>query len=306
VVIARKGLNYKAALKVVFSVSVTFIIFFLIFRNIDIKAVKSSISRADLFLFSLAVILSLIEAVFLASFRWRLMLRRLGYKIGFKEALAVVIGSEPVGNFFPLKTGEFFKVLYLRRVRGVPLAKTTLLVLCEQLLNLLSLSIFVVLGGILSLKALLFNFFLINTPIDKHGLRGRAKTICKKISNFFQIEYKNAIKIFKDKQVIFYSFLIFAFELIIVYLLAESLGIFIPAVNILVFVPLVVIVSSLPFTVAGMGIREVSVLFLFAQFGSPEALLSLGLLYSFVEYLLPLLMGLLWVGRFWRGIVFKN
>lgn len=101
------------------------------------------------------------------------------------------------------------------------------------------------------------------------------------------------IGLMKKIKFLIYSTFIQLSPLINAYILFKAFDIDVPFCSILLFMPIVVLVSSLPITLSGLGIRESTLLFLFSRYGPKETLLSVGILLSFVEYILPATLGLL-------------
>jgi len=178
------------------------------------------------------------------------------------------MGSNIFVDIFPVKTGEFFRMLYLRRLQKIPYSKS-------------------ILGAL--------NIF------------GRLKNrLNNKYYRLFRISLKNAGKLMKKKNILFYTFLFWIAELFNVYLLSIAIGISVPLYGIFLFMPIVIILGSTSITFAGLGIRETAIIFLFLKFASAEALFSLGLLYSFVESLFPMFISLGLTGSFLNKILWSD
>ena len=62
--------------------------------------------------------------------------------------------------------------------------------------------------------------------------------------------------------------------------------------ELLLFAPLAIFIASLPITVLGLATRESAIIALFAHRGPSEMLLAVGLSISFVEVMVPLILGL--------------
>jgi hypothetical protein len=94
-----------------------------------------------------------------------------------------------------------------------------------------------------------------------------------------------------------------SFELIIAYILFRAIDLNVPFSAILVFMPITILISLLPITISGLGTREITIIFLFSKYGSQEKLLTLGILLSFVSYILPAVAGLFFLRPFMIKIV---
>ena len=89
-----------------------------------------------------------------------------------------------------------------------------------------------------------------------------------------------------------YSAFILVLELSGVYLLHRAVHLDIGYLHFMLGASLAIIVGNLPITVGGFGSREAVLMMVFTQVGSSETVLSAGLLWSAIFYLLPVLVGL--------------
>lgn len=95
-------------------------------------------------------------------------------------------------------------------------------------------------------------------------------------------------------------------ELVNVYLISIAINSSIPLYAILLYVPIIILIGSMPVTFLGIGLRESAVLFFFFRYASPEKILSLGILYSFVEHVIPMMIGLSLTGLFMHKLLFRR
>ena len=86
------------------------------------------------------------------------------------------------------------------------------------------------------------------------------------------------------------------------YLCCLALGLSIPIWSILAYIPIVIAITLIPVTVSGLGTREVAIFYLFANFATPEQLAGLALLLTFVEFILPSLIGCFFLPSFLSAI----
>lgn len=285
----------KKNVKFVFSLAVTLVVFIVLFRNIPFVKVFNLIEKANFRIISFVVTISLFNSFFISPFRWKLILNKMGCDISWSESLLIKAGGDPIISSVPFKVGEISRVLYLKRIKNMPSSKAIFSIFIEYFLNVLAILFFILLGGIVWLfqgqsfaldrQASLFFCFL-----------GRKKVLSE---NKWIDNLKTRLKtcfinreIFLNKKVLFYSFLLFFFELLCGYLIARAINADIPLFSILVYLPLVILVSSIPVAFLGLGVRESIIVLLFLKYASSEKLLALGILYSFAEYILPMLIGL--------------
>ena len=296
----------KKNVKFVFSLAVTLVVFIVLFRNIPFGEVINSIEKANFRVIFLVLPISIFNSFFISPFRWKLVLNEIGCDISWSESLLIKAGSDPIINIVPFKVGEISRVLYLKRIKNMSSSKAVFSIFIEYFLNVLSVLFFIFLGGIVWLfqgkgfalgkQASLFFCFLERKKVLSENkwidnLKTRLKTC------FIDR------KIFLNKKVLFYSFLLFFFELLCGYLISRAINADIPLFSILIYLPIVILVSSIPVAFLGLGVRESIIVLLFLKYASCEKLLALGILYSFIEYVLPMLIGLSLTSLFVNRII---
>ncbi|MCF7916151.1 MAG: flippase-like domain-containing protein [Candidatus Omnitrophica bacterium] len=298
----------KIVIKAIILLIITVVIFVVLFRNIPFVEVATAIEKADFRVILLVLFVSILNGLLISSFRWKLILDKMGLNLSLKELLFIKLGSEPVISVMPFKVGEISRVLYLNRRKDMPADKIAFSIFAEYLLNLLTLFFFIFLGAIywifqkvnLNLKDNLFIFSLIvKVPSFKNKL-------IDKLKKYFQILCRNK-EVFLDKKILFFTFLSWIIELVGVYIISKAIGVEIPFFVILTYLPGVILLSSLPISFLGLGVREGAMVFLFLKYAPSEKILALSILYSFSEHILPVFLGLSLTYLFLNRIVFiKN
>ena len=89
----------------------------------------------------------------------------------------------------------------------------------------------------------------------------------------------------------------------------KSLSIDLPVDALLLWGSMIIIAAYLPITYWGLGIRESAIIVLLAGYASPDQLLAGGLMITFVDGLLPVLLGLFFVRPFlnnWLGSMMQK
>lgn len=296
-----------------FVLVVTIGIFIFLFSRVSFVDVISSIKKADFKIILLTLMLSTISNIFIAAYRWKMILSHLGCSISLRESLMVKMGSNFLTSILPLKTGEFSRIVYLKRVKGVSYSRSTVSIIAEYVLNILALLFCLFLGIIVYFiqSRYIILFSAINIPFLSLALVCSLRpSLYRKLKDklnagwyvLFKTYFKQLTGLIRNKTIILCTALFIVSELINICLLSKALRINLPLYAILIFTPLVIISGSLTVTISGLGIRELSVLFLFSQFASSELLVSLGVLYFFVEYFFPMIIGTSVTGVFLRRI----
>ncbi|RKY37090.1 MAG: hypothetical protein DRP78_01980 [Candidatus Omnitrophota bacterium] len=300
-------------LKFIFAGFIAILIFIVLFTKIDPKEVLTVLLSADIKLLIFAVIISVTANIFLATNKWRIILKELGCSILFKESLMIMCGSNPVKFILPFKSGEMIKAIYLQRMGKLSFQYGVISIILDKVLNFLGLLLLLCIGlifyridsfnqsvtassvfGALFLCSICPQYF----SIDKFrgiGAKGYS-SIKQMVSALGKISSKQKGKLFLYSMIIQFSGLINA------YISFKAVGVTLPFVGILVFIPIVIVLSNIPITIFGLGTREALIVFLFLQYGPQEKLLSAGILYSFIEHILPAGIGLFVLSPFIKKI----
>ncbi len=289
--------NNNGPLRLVGAISITAVIFIILLSRIDFHKVVALMKVSRMNFILAALLVSIIAHPFISAYRWRKTVNYLGGSLCYKNSLYIILANGPFENIIPVKAGKLLKALYLAKVNHLPLSLGTVSVVINFIIGIVSLCLMVI-TGMLSLFVL--NPFL-HLNIKAFGISGDVT-----ISWWTKLQRKkdNLLSIIKQVRgkaigiILALAFFMDFLQMVDFYLLAKAVGIFMPFYKILIFVPMVIMISNLPVTIAGLGTREASVLFLFSGYAAKEDLFILGVLFSFVWYILPSLMGIIFVPSF--------
>jgi len=268
-------------------ISLSIIVF--LFVKVPLEGVLKSIGRADIKIVLLVFMIATLNNFLVSAYRWKLLLGKLHCDISFQQALLIKLGSNPMVSVLPFRSGEFFKLLYLKETEDLPYSKSIISIISEYLLNIIVLLGFILLGVLIQL--FIGNSFFISRNLN---------ISCLCFANFSPLKYfrYSRIKIFLSefkkvfkKDVFLFTILYMIVELITIHLLSIALAIPIPFYKILIFMPVTILLANIPITILGLGTREAAILFFFSGFGLKQQLFSLGILCSFIEYILPIIIG---------------
>lgn len=291
--------------RLILSFLATISIFVFLFFKIPFSDVLESIKGADFRVILLAITIASLNNFLTAAYRWKLILKEINCPISLQEALLIKMGSDPIISFLPFRSGEFFKPLYLKEVKQFPYSKSIISIISEYLLNVLAFLVLILCGAVIYL--LTGNNFAFSINL---GVFCLCLASCPFSKNFnhdkLRLYFGELKKLFKNKNIFVYTLLYTLIELVTVYLLSISLSNPIPFNRILIFMPIIILVSNIPVTILGLGIREAGILFFFAGFGSPETLLSLGILYSFTEHIFPTIISTSLTGHLLTKVFWKE
>lgn len=302
--------RHKKALRFIFAGLVTAVIFVFLSKNISFGKLLCTIKNADLRIIILTWVIALFSNTLLVSYRWKLILQELHCPISLREALFIKIGS----RIFPFKTNEVSRILYLKRLKEIPYPKAIFSVVSEYLLSTLALLFFIAIGLVLYNTGLArldsafspsnYDIFLVSGVI--FGLRQSLRKDMWPIYLQHLADYTKQFSCFlKNKRIILISILYWGLDLLNVYLLSLAVDNPLPIFGILLFVPLIIFAGGFKITLGGIGLREITLIFLFSSYGSREVLLSISLLYYLTEQIVPTALSLFFSGAYINKMVWK-
>lgn len=298
-------------LRFMVALSITVGIFVFLLSTIDFSRVMAALQEANISLIIFVFFILIFGNSLLDVCRWKVILHYLHYPISFKEALLIKVAANLLITVLPFRSGELSRLVYLKRLKNIPYTKTTLSIAVEYGHKIFILLLYLCIG----MGLYYFENHKQNTGYDFNRFSLTLMPLCfikldiyrvimakwgEKYLSVFQLHFNELKDLLKNKKIFFFNFLYTSTDFINFYLLSKSLSMDIPVSAILFFLPLILFISCLPFTIAGLGSRELSILFFFQKYASSEVLLSLGILYSLVEFVLPFLVGVLVMAFFFR------
>lgn len=254
-------------------VLVTAGIFFLIFSEIKFSSVLKCFRQADAkYLLCVPVLLSL-NHYFPLVFKYGNILETAGCKIPVAVARILKLGAMPLAVILPFKTGKALRLVFLKNL-GISYKKGLISVLLEFFFAAASLCSVIFFG----IKIWAGALFLLAVFLVSKSFKGSFSAFCW--STVYEIAR------------IFCVFLVFL-----------SFGVNPSFEDVLVKIPVMLFIAGLPVTVSGFGAREMSALFLFSLISSREKIVSAMLTVSFFEFLVPSVVGLIFVKKFLKGMM---
>lgn len=289
--------NRKNLIKGIALIILTIVIFYLLFRKIDIEAVMQHLAKIPLYIWISATLLTLIFPV-ISAIRWHIILKTVGYNISVGRCLLIIIGIWPISSISPSKAGDLLKSVSLRKEAKPFVVAGS--VLTERLLDLIILALFALTGGlvfanieiiIVSGAVILAVVAVILVSLSKlkfpfsEKIRAKVQEILHSLKNLF-----------KDPKVFIYIILLsianWYASIFQTWLLFKGVGAGVPLGFVTAGLPVALFVGLLPITFGGMGTRDSSMLFLFAAFAAPSEILAVSILYSFFGYWLLAVIGI--------------
>ncbi len=290
----------------------TIILFVVIVSRIKISEVLLGLSQADIQYVMAAVLFSLLAHLLFSSARYQEIAHAMGKQISFFEAVLIRMGCNPIKGIFPLKIGELAIVAYMKKKHHLSYPGGFFSIFVGYPFSLIVLLFFYAVGGMLYFPDIhqkvlfLFLCFAALMLALPSSLNQMTLLLIQWIGKFknFPSEEKNFLeemhRLEKTRNIMACSLGIEGFKLLIIYALLKSLGVNVSAAVLLLFGSLTIMAVYLPFTYWGLGVRESAVIFLFSGQAEPEKLFAAGLMTTFIDGILPVLLGLFFVQPFVR------
>lgn len=279
-------LRIKKTLLFVAKLSVSAISLYIIFSKTDSGQILSILNNINI-LYFLAAALLYIFSQFIASIRWKLFLPErfrikklfLLYMIGafFSSFLPGIIGGDVVKAYYLNKDSKNISLtlasIFMDRYMGYVSLMTIGILSFPFALHYFSESVY------RWILPIMFAVFVIGSILFFGLQLGKRFRV---VSKFY--EYFSALKTRKDVIIksFLISFLVHFINFSKVILLSFAIGEDIPLLVFFFFLPIVITITSLPISIAGLGVREGSVVVLLGLIGvKPEAATALALAWFF-------------------------
>lgn len=287
----------NTAIRGLLLITLTAIVFWLLFRKIDLAGVMGLLAAVPPLVWLSATLLTFTFPV-LSAIRWYLVLRVMGFDVPISRCLLVIIGIWPLSSISPSKAGDLLKAVSLREeIRPALVAGS---VLTERALDILTLSGFAFAGGLAFgdmriaflaalaggavLGALLVAGFGIRFPVGRK-FQGTVEDLFRSLKLLashpgpcvavLALTAGNWLASIVQTKILFYG-----------------VGASVPLGFTLTALPIAIFAGLVPVTFGGMGTRDSAIVALFAAFATAPQALAVGLLYSFFGYWLLAVLGI--------------
>ncbi len=300
---------YHVILKLLISIGLLTLLFY----KTDIVHLKRIILSANpLFIFYAFILYLLTLAI--STYRWSTLLFSDKFKLSYWRLLSLYLIGMFFNNFMPTALGgDLVRCYYLFKdsgsggasVASVFLERYSGVAAMTTLLFIASIFAYPIINGtpiiwialIFIIGFLLSGFFIWNkrlhdlllSVLDMLTLKG----LKKKVESFTNalIEYRGYPKVMA--KIFFLSLIMQMISIYVFFVLSRALSLNVPLFYFFIFVPVAMAVSMVPFSLAGLGIREGAFVYLFSIIGTPSAsALSLSILW----FSIVLLVGM------WGGV----
>lgn len=307
----------KKALSIIISLALLIVIYH---WKIDISDLFEAFSRADNW-FLLMGVGTILPLTLIIAWRFNQLMPSEG-RLSFLDALGLTLSAGSLNMLLPLKMGDIAKALFMRDSGHFTGEMSLSLVTFEKVLDMVCLlswctiglllypysspaflltTAFVICGFVSGTALLSSNRFaifcfrqgMVFLPARFHdNLRGISENWVK-LARYFFADSNRTVNILSA------SLMIWFLQLLQIWLFAEAMGGSVPFLFNLAFSPLVVLAGIMPFTFAGIGTRDVALIFLFQQYIDAPIAAAVALLCT-SRYILPALAGLPFLDKYMR------
>jgi len=308
-----KTSRYKLVLRFVLTWLLTVAIFFVLFSRIKFDDVLALIKQTDIKYLCAGFLLSVLAHVFFSSIRYQKIVEAMGCRLSLLEAVIVRMGCNPIKGILPFKVGELAIPAYMKKKHNLSYPRGVFSLFFGYVFSFIVLILFYSGGGFFyshnpnekTVYAALFLLILFSiTPLILGQITGLI-TRCVKQSQKVPEELMSIIDKYNPgviRGLILHSCGIEGSKLLIIFVLLKSFHIYIPFDALLLFGSMTIITVYLPITYWGLGIRESAILFLFSGYAAPETLLAGSLLITFIDGVVPVLLGFFFIKPFLNGL----
>lgn len=309
--------RYQAVFRFLFTWFLIIVVFVIIFSRIQFTDVINIIKQTDIRFLCVAIIFSFFAHVIFSSARYQKVVESLGCRISFFESMIIRMGCNPIKGVLPFKTGELTIIAYMKNKHNLSYPEGLFSVFFGYIFSLIVLMIIYSCGGFFyfqhPFQEVIFAvlFLLVMLFIIPSNVRKIPFFIDWYVSKFRK---QQAVPDFLNEKIdfriihniIFCSLGIEGSKLLIIFAVLKSFHITIPVEALLLLGSITIIAVYLPITYWGLGVREPAILFLFSGYAASEHLLAGSLLITFIDGMLPVLLGLLFMKPFLKGLLGKE
>lgn len=291
----------KTIISVLIRIIITALILTLLFLKINFGQVLAAIKSCNLYLFSSAFLLFACLYYF-GLWRWQMLLTALKLRPPLKKIISAFSGGLFFNLFLPSTIGGDVARIYSLISHTGEGGKVAATVIVDRLSGFLALTFISVLsiliGGHLvdskSVVIIVGLIALIFIVITLFMFSKRSSKSLALIFKFFRltrieniwIKISTALSLFRgDKILLFKNFLISliiqGLNVVVIYLIALSLGVKTGMIYFFIIVPIIAVISTLPITIGGLGLRDASSILFYSKIGIPSNIAFSISLFSF-------------------------
>jgi uncharacterized protein (TIRG00374 family) len=282
--------------------------------SVDLSAVVHLVLASSPWGLSALAIGSLLAWAWLPSWRWGAILSEMGHVIPITRLTVARMGAQPLKVIIPFRGGEAFRALWLRSAYQVPFASGLASVLFDLFLVALAQAVFLGIGlglaqggatvpVVPTLTVVFLVVALAARPIHRFGL-----AVLRRIRPTFADRVEPLVFGFlrfpmsRKLRLVAIALLVELCECLSLFACFLLVGADVPLAAVFTRIPFIVAATLIPVTIGGFGTRELAVVLLFRDYAPAEVLTGAAILFTFIEFVLPALLGLVATRRFTREL----
>lgn len=273
-----------------------------IYNIIDWHFFLNIAKNANIYILLIAILFSFLWPL-INSLRWNKILLELGFPTNFFYSFKVIMISFTLNLFAPAKLGDLLRVVSHTEIKDK--GKLLTGVIFDRLTDLFILGFLSIFGGIftsnifgsaigvLTIFSLITLFIIIRYIIKfKNQWFIKITRIILESFKFFTKKSKNIFIVMS------YSLSNWILTSIQVWLFYNAFGGNISLFIVICFFPITVLLSLLPITPSGLGLREISFIYIFSPYVESHISLAVSLSYFLFNAGLAALMGVMFIDKF--------
>jgi uncharacterized protein (TIRG00374 family) len=291
----------KKIVSLIMRLAITCAIFFLVFRKVDMQGVFATMAQAHVGLLLVAVLFQLLSTL-VASYRWKLVMQRLGFGQNFLFYLRSYFKGSFFNQGLPTSIGgDALRVIDVAR-NGHRKRDAFYGVAVDRGLGLVGLLIFNLLANIFAPELLPRNVYLALNVLVLLGISGfvafyflnRIKPLEQWAPTRVLLRISESLdQVLCDIPAVVrhtaFSLLIHLLALLAMYFIGSGVGLEFDLLTYMVVVPPVILLTIVPISLAGWGVREGGMIGLFTLLGADLTLvLSMSIIYGLILILTSL------------------
>lgn len=286
----EKLLNRRSAVALATTLVVSAAALFGIFSMVDAKATLEALSQVPVWAVAGLFACVAVDIFGVGSLRSWLALRECGYNVPFREVLFARTAVTPVVMFLPLQSGELPYVVWLTRVKKVPLTGAAAAILSEKYATVLALLELGCAAGIalkLPVPPIVFWAGLVPVSFLMHprfvgwllgrfGRRaGRFGPLLERAAgDLGRLSFPGMLRLNATALLLHINVGVFS------WLCFSLLNVDIPLISAVLLWPVTLVLSAAPVTLGGIGLREAVFVLVYGGYGTDSAVLGAALLFS--------------------------
>jgi hypothetical protein len=281
-----------------------------LYRSLDIRLIGQTLLGADPVWLVLSVGMILpITALRAVRFFW---VAPAGALPGIGEAIRLTLAAAALNVFLPAKSGDLIKSYFVATRTATTAGVSIAIVVYERLSDVFALIFWCLVGwvvgrpqvpglpsvfwALLTLLAAACAVLILSSRVAVYGRELMARAFphrrLKKLRKVAQ-GWPDLLLMLRGRRrwIVAYSLFLWLVHLVQIWLFTVTLGVDVPFTVCASLSAVALMAGQLPFTIAGLGTRDVALVLLLARYMAPEAAAAMGVLIS-SRSLLPPLIGL--------------